>query len=132
MHLNGWLQQIIHLCYTLLMSNEEPMLHTRVCKSCEGGIPPLTSAEIQIFLRQTPEWVVNAEEKQIEREWKLADFKTALDFINKVGALAEEEGHHPDILLHSWNKVKITLSTHAIGGLSDNDFILAAKIDRLQ
>ncbi len=94
-------------------------------------MPPLTAEEAGIFHKQTPAWNLDLTKNQITREFSCKDFQKALDFINAVGALAEQEGHHPDIHLHSWNKVIITLTTHAIKGLSDNDFILAAKIDRL-
>ena len=71
------------------------------------------------------------EDKEIEKNFAFKNFKDALYFINRIGEVAEEEGHHPDMLLHGWNKVKITLYTHAIGGLSVNDFIIASRIDRL-
>ena len=91
---------------------------------------PLTRAQFEKYLPQVPTWTV-VEDKRIEKESKFKDFKEALAFVNKVGVIAESENHHPDINLHNWNKVKITLSTHAIKGLSDNDFIMAAKIETL-
>jgi 4a-hydroxytetrahydrobiopterin dehydratase len=91
---------------------------------------PLTKAQFEKHLPEVPDWAI-VEDKKIEKEFKFKDFKESLAFINKVGAIAEEENHHPDINLHNWNKVKISLSTHAIKGLSDNDFIMAAKIDLL-
>ena len=91
---------------------------------------PLTRAQFEKYLPQVPSWTV-VEDKKIEKDFKFKDFKEALSFVNRVGAIAEKENHHPDINLHNWNKVKITLSTHAIKGLSDNDFIMAAKIDLL-
>lgn len=103
-------------------------LTTQKCKPCEGDAKPLTSNQFLPHLKQIAGWKV-AQDKQIEKDFKFKDFKEALDFVNKVGGIAESEGHHPDIFLHGWNKVKITLSTHAIKGLSLNDFILAAKID---
>lgn len=100
------------------------------CKPCEGGVAALKPAEYAQYLQAISGW--NAlEEKKIEKDFKFKNFKEALGFINKVGEIAESEGHHPDIYLHNWNKVRLTLSTHAIGGLSINDFILAAKIDAL-
>jgi|SRR6185503_9349272 len=99
------------------------------CVPCEGGVKPLTPDEYGAFLRNELSGWAEREEKYIEKDYKFKDFKEALAFVNKVGAIAEEEGHHPDINLHGWNKVKLTLSTHAIGGLSENDFILASKID---
>lgn len=107
-------------------------IKSKKCVPCEGGVKPLTPDEYSSFLeRELTGWGVR-EEKYLEKEYKFADFTNSLEFINKVGALAEEEGHHPDILLYSWNHVKITLFTHAIGGLSENDFILASKIDLIQ
>lgn len=100
------------------------------CVPCEGGIPALTRREFTPFLSQIKEWQV-LDDKKIEREFLFKDFAEALKFVNACGEIAEREGHHPDLLLHSWNKVKVTLYTHAIGGLSMNDFVLAAKIDKL-
>jgi 4a-hydroxytetrahydrobiopterin dehydratase len=111
------------------MSQLTADLKNKKCVPCEGGVKPLTSDEYGAFLRTEIEGWVDVNEKMIEKEYKFKNFKEALAFINKVGALAEEEGHHPDINLHDWNKVKLTLATHAIGGLSENDFILASKID---
>lgn len=99
------------------------------CVPCRGGVPPLKGHDIQKFLKSLPEWkVIN--EHHIHREYKFPDFKQALDFVNRVGALAEEQGHHPDILL-TWGKAGITLWTHKIDGLTESDFIMAAKIDRV-
>ena len=99
------------------------------CVPCRGGVPPLTAEEIRPLQKQVPQWnVVN--NHHIERQFSFPDFKTALDFVNRVGNLAEEQGHHPDILL-AWGKVGITIWTHKIDGLTESDFILAAKIDRL-
>ncbi len=106
-----------------------PKLPAQKCVPCEGGVPPLNVQEIIILHREIPQWNVLNEGK-IEREFKFKDFQSALNFVNKVGALAEKENHHPDLLLHSWNKVRITLWTHAINGLSKNDFIVAAKVDQ--
>ncbi len=101
------------------------------CVPCEGGVEPLTPDEYGSFLRhELKAWDV-VREKVLEKEYKFKDFKAALAFVNKVGALAEEEDHHPDVLLHRWNRVDLRLTTHAIGGLSENDFILASKIDTL-
>lgn len=104
-------------------------LKNKKCVPCEGGVKPLTPDEYGAYLRNELSGWVDVDEKQIEKDYKFKDFKEALSFINKVGEIAEDEGHHPDINLHNWNKVKLTLSTHAIGGLSENDFILASKID---
>ncbi|MBA3724728.1 MAG: 4a-hydroxytetrahydrobiopterin dehydratase [Candidatus Levybacteria bacterium] len=105
-------------------------LKQKKCVPCEGGVKPLTPDEYGAFLRTELTGWQDVDAKMIEKEYKFKDFKEALDFVNKVGLLAESEGHHPDINLHGWNNVTLTLSTHAIGGLSENDFILASKIDQ--
>ncbi len=104
-------------------------LTDKKCKPCEGGVKPLKGNALQPYLKEVQGWSV-VQEHHLEKEFKFKDFKTALDFVNKVGALAEKENHHPDISL-SWGKVKITLWTHAINSLSENDFILAKKIGLL-
>lgn len=105
------------------------------CVACEGGVPPLSGAALEPYLKEVNgpdasvgvKWEV-VEEKKIRKEFTFPDFKSALAFVNKVGGIAESEGHHPDIQL-GWGRVVVELWTHAIGGLSENDFILAAKID---
>lgn len=105
-------------------------LTSKKCVPCSIGAIPLNADEIRNFLKDLNEsWEVK-DNKQIERVFKFKDFKEALEFTNKVGDLAEAEGHHPDIYL-SWGKVIVTLWTHKIKGLHENDFILAAKIDAL-
>jgi len=107
-------------------------LADKICVPCRGGVPALKGkelAEIHHQLSEATQWsVVN--EHHIVRDYKFPDFRTALAFVNRVGELAEEQGHHPDILL-AWGKVEITTWTHAVNGLTESDFILAAKIDRL-
>lgn len=105
-------------------------LTQKKCVACEGGAAPLNKIEAEVLLKQVPGWALSADAKSIAREYRFKDFKEALAFVDSVGALAEEEGHHPDMAL-SWGRVGIELTTHAIGGLSENDFILAAKIDGL-
>ena len=105
------------------------MLSEGHCEPCEGGGPPLDDAEVERLLKDVPAWRLG--EGRITRAWRFDDFATAKGFVDRVAALAESEGHHPDILLHDWNRVRLSLWTHAIGGLSLNDFILAAKIDGL-
>jgi 4a-hydroxytetrahydrobiopterin dehydratase len=100
------------------------------CVPCEGGVEPLKGEKLSYYLSAVPEWKV-LDDVKIEREFILKNFKQAMEFINGISKIAEEEGHHPDMFLHDWKKVTITLSTHAIGGLSDNDFILAAKINAI-
>lgn len=99
------------------------------CVPCEGGVDPLTPKEFAPYLEIVKDWKVAADEKSVERNFRFKDFKQALAFVNKMGEIAESEGHHPDINLHGWNKVRVTLSTHAIKGLSINDFVVASKID---
>ncbi len=106
-------------------------LTERTCVPCEGGTKPLEQEMIQKYLPQVPGWSVAHDLKSILREFEYADFKYAMAFVNEVADLAEFEGHHPDIAIW-YHKVKLTLSTHAIHGLSQNDFILAAKINQIQ
>jgi 4a-hydroxytetrahydrobiopterin dehydratase len=104
-------------------------LSKKKCIPCKGGIPPLTPDEIKPLHDQLPSWSV-IDNHHLEKEFLFANFVEALEFTNKVGNLAEAEGHHPDIHL-SWGKVKIKTWTHKIDGLNESDFILAAKIDLL-
>jgi 4a-hydroxytetrahydrobiopterin dehydratase len=101
------------------------------CQSCEGGIPPLSADQVRNHLPAVPAWRLSADGKGIRREWRVKDFTTALDFFRRVGELAEAEDHHPDLHLTGYRNVALELSTHAVGGLTENDFILAAKIDQL-
>ena len=98
------------------------------CQPCEGGTPPLGGDKIKDLIREIPVW--SLKEGHLCRSFKFKNFAEAIKFVNSVAKLAEEEGHHPNILIH-YNKVDFDLWTHAIKGLSENDFILAAKIDRL-
>jgi 4a-hydroxytetrahydrobiopterin dehydratase len=100
------------------------------CVPCEGGVKPFTKQQARKYLEQVKSWKLVG--NKIEREFKFKNFLQAMKFVNNVAQLAEDEGHHPDILLYSWNHVKLTTYTHAIGGLSENDFILAAKIDKIK
>lgn len=105
-------------------------LHEQHCVPCEGGMPSLPREEAVKLAAEVNHWPLSDDAKSISREFLFKDFKESLAFINKVGELAEAENHHPDI--HCWwNKVKLELSTHAVGGLSNNDFILASKINLL-
>jgi 4a-hydroxytetrahydrobiopterin dehydratase len=106
-------------------------LAEKSCVACKGGVPPLEGAELQKYMHELAgNWkLVN--EHHIEKAFNFKDFKEALAFTNKIGDLAEKEGHHPDIFL-SWGQVRVVLWTHKINGLSESDFILAAKIDRLR
>lgn len=103
-------------------------LTNRKCVPCEGGVPSLTMDEARKFLKEVHGWALA--DKQIEKNFKFKDFILAMKFVNKIAEVAEAEGHHPDIFIH-YNQVKITLWTHAVNGLTENDFIVAAKIDAL-
>jgi len=107
-------------------------LADRTCIPCRGGVAPLRGkdlSDLHRLLTDPAQWSI-VDEHHIVRAYKFPDFKSALAFVNKVGAIAEEQGHHPDILL-GWGKVEITTWTHAVDGLTESDFILAAKIDQL-
>jgi 4a-hydroxytetrahydrobiopterin dehydratase len=104
-------------------------LADKTCVPCRGGVPALKGSDLDAVHKIVPDWTVT-EEHHVTREFKFSDFAKALEFVNRVGRLAEEQGHHPDILL-AWGKVGITLWTHKINGLTESDFIMAAKIDRL-
>ena len=104
-------------------------LASKQCVPCRGGVPPLQGSEINRLLGQLNGWeVVN--EHHLKKNYSFSNFAEALTFVNKVGELAEEQGHHPDICF-GWGKVEITIWTHKIDGLTESDFILAAKIDEL-
>ena len=108
------------------------MLADRNCVPCRGGVPALKGkdlSDVHRLLDGPEQWNV-VDEHHLVRTYKFPDFKSALAFVNRVGVLAEEQGHHPDMLL-GWGKVEITTWTHAVDGLTESDFILAAKIDRL-
>jgi len=106
------------------------LTHKR-CRSCEGGVPSLSAEDVRQHLPAVPKWRLSADGKHIRREWRVKDFATALDFFARVGQVAETEDHHPDLHLTGYRNVALELSTHAVGGLTENDFILAAKIDQL-
>jgi len=100
------------------------------CQPCEGGTPPLGPEEADFLLSdQVPAWQRDGD--WIQRDLVFKDFKTAVAFVRDVADIAEDEGHHPDILIHRYKHVRLRLQTHAAGGLTENDFILAAKLERL-
>ena len=99
------------------------------CVPCKGGVPPLAGEELERFKQKLPNWQVVGNHHLV-RNFSFPDFRTALDFVNKAGAIAEQEGHHPDMLL-SWGRVEVKIWTHKIDGLTESDFILAAKIEEL-
>ena len=106
-------------------------LSRKHCVACEGKTECLPGDEVQTLLTQLPNWKLNADASRIRREWKVKDFLTALDFFRRVGDIAEAEDHHPDLHLVGYRNVTIEIWTHAVNGLTENDFILAAKIDLL-
>lgn len=105
-------------------------LENKKCVPCEGGLEPLTKEEAINFLEGVPGWALADNGVKIHRQFSFDDFALALDFVNKLGALAETEGHHPDISF-GWGYADIVFYTHAIGGLHENDFIMAAKTNEL-
>jgi 4a-hydroxytetrahydrobiopterin dehydratase len=110
--------------------NKMSDLASKTCVPCKGGASPLAGKELEALVKQVPQWkVVNGH--HITRTFTFPDFRQALAFVNKAGEIAELQGHHPDILL-SWGKAEITTWTHKIDGLTESDFILAAKIDKLK
>ncbi len=102
----------------------------KTCTPCRSGVPPLERAAAERYLREAPGWALLDDGKRIERKFQLKNFKDALALVDRIGALAEEEGHHPD-LAFGWGYVTVSLHTHKIKGLHENDFIMAAKINRL-
>ena len=101
------------------------------CQPCEGIGKALTREQTEVFIKETPGWQIDKEGKGISREYVTKNFVAAVEFINKIAEVAESENHHPDLHLTGYRKLRIDLSTHALGGLSENDFIVAAKIDQL-
>jgi 4a-hydroxytetrahydrobiopterin dehydratase len=106
-------------------------LAEKKCAPCEKGTAPIAGAEAERLLGELEGWKLVDGGKELEKEYRFPDFRQALDFVNRLGEVAESEGHHPDLYL-GWGKVKVNLSTHSVGGLSENDFILAAKADRVR
>lgn len=107
-------------------------LASRTCGPCTAGTPPVEGEELTRLLGQLSGWSADAGEggsRRLVKQYRFPDFRQALAFVNRVGEIAEQAGHHPDIEL-GWGRVKLTIWTHSIGGLSENDFILAAKADR--
>jgi 4a-hydroxytetrahydrobiopterin dehydratase len=107
-------------------------LAKKKCKPCEGGVPPLLPDKAQELLKQLkPGWMLIDGGRMLANTYTFKDFVETINFVNKIAAVAEEEQHHPDLTI-SYNNLGVELMTHAIGGLSENDFILAAKIDEIQ
>ena len=105
-------------------------LADKACIPCRGGIPPLGAVAAKQLLSQAPSWTLMDDAHRIERTFHFPDFKGAIAFVNKIGELAEAEGHHPDIHF-GWGYATVSMHTHKIKGLHENDFIMAAKINRL-
>ena len=106
-------------------------LRAKRCVPCEGGVPKLTSTEAEAQLAKLHGWTIAHQGERIRKEWVVKNFMAAMRFFEQVAAVSEAEGHHPDLHLVGYRNVAIEIWTHAIGGLSENDFILAAKIDEL-
>ena len=104
-------------------------LADKQCVPCRGGVPPLQGDQLRRLAGQIPGWQIVGEH-HLTRSFTFPDFKQALAFVNRVGEVAEQQGHHPDLLL-SWGRVEVKIWTHKIDGLTESDFILAAKIDHL-
>ena len=100
------------------------------CIPCEGGVAPLAGRDLELLLKSVSKWKLANLPSRITKEFTFKNFAAAMKFVNRIAEVAEQEGHHPDIFI-SYNKVRFELTTHAIGGLSQNDFILAAKIDSI-
>jgi 4a-hydroxytetrahydrobiopterin dehydratase len=105
-------------------------LAAKTCVPCRGGVPPLDRNEAERYLEEAPGWTLQDNATRIERKLQFKNFEQALAFVDRVGALAEDEGHHPDITF-GWGYATVSLHTHKIKGLHENDFIMAAKINRL-
>jgi len=106
-------------------------LISKKCKPCEGGVDPCSLTDAEIQLGNLPGWTLTHEGQRIRKDWTVKHFMEGMNFFNQVAEVAEADGHHPDLHIEGYRNVSIELWTHAIGGLSENDFILAAKIDQL-
>lgn len=104
-------------------------LTAKTCTPCQGGIPPMSAEEAERHLAKVPDWTLKDGGRRIERTWRFKDFAEAFQLVTKAAELAEAEGHHPDITF-GWGYVTVSLYTHKIDGLHENDFILAAKLDQ--
>jgi 4a-hydroxytetrahydrobiopterin dehydratase len=104
-------------------------LSAKKCVPCEGGVPKYSATEAEAQIAALPGWRLTHDANRIRRDWKLRNFRDGIKLLNNVAALAEREQHHPDLHLEGYRHVWIEIYTHAVGGLSENDFILAAKID---
>ena len=107
-------------------------LANRKCAPCSGLTQPLAPDSVRELLAKVPDWKLSADGKRIGRSWRVLDFGTGLDFFCRIADVAETEDHHPDLHLANYRDVTVELWTHAAGGLTENDFIVAAKIDALE
>ena len=114
-----------------MITQQHEELSAKHCKACEGGVPKYTPEQAQAQLEQVPGWRLLGDGLRIRRDWQMQDFAAAIRFISAVAHIAEQEGHHPDLHLEGYRHLWIELWTHAVGGLTENDFIVAAKIDEL-
>ena len=112
-------------------TTEADKLTNKRCQPCEGIGQALTSKEAKEFLLKVPGWKLRDDAKLIYRDYVMKNFMAAIKFVNSIATIAESENHHPDIHLVGYRKLRVELSTHALGGLSENDFIVASKIDQL-
>jgi 4a-hydroxytetrahydrobiopterin dehydratase len=115
---------------SMISTTQEELLKKR-CVPCEGGVPHLTRHEAETLARSVDGWTLGPDAKMISRSWTMKNFLAGIEFFNEVAHLAEQEGHHPDLHLEGYRHLTISLWTHAVGGLTENDFIVAAKINQI-
>ena len=109
---------------------QDQLVHKK-CVPCEGGVPKYSAEEAEAQIKNLSGWRLTHDGERIRKDWTVKNFMAGLEFFNAVAKIAEEDSHHPDLHLEGYRKLSIELWTHAIGGLSENDFILAARIDQL-
>ena len=114
----------------MAIQSPDQLIHKK-CKPCEGGVEPCSLDEARRQLATLSGWYLTHDGQRIRKDWRVKNFMAGMKFFEAVAAIAEDDGHHPDLHLEAYRNVSIELWTHAIGGLSENDFILAAKIDQL-
>ncbi|MBN1855260.1 MAG: 4a-hydroxytetrahydrobiopterin dehydratase [Pirellulales bacterium] len=114
-----------------MITQTAEQLSSKRCTACEGGVDKFSETQVREQLKALSGWELIDEGPRVRKDWKAKDFSAGMEFLNRVAELAEQEGHHPDLHLEGYRHVWIALSTHAAGGLTENDFILAAKIDQL-
>ena len=102
----------------------------KICTPCQGGIPPMTAAEVDRHRGEVPEWEIHSDSTWLRRSYRFKNFAQAFDFVTLIAKEAEDQGHHPDVCF-GWGYVTVSLQTHKIRGLHENDFIMAARIDRI-